>query len=351
MTTLHALGEGALIAEWQRLYGTVPPGWVGIGDDAAVGRLTPGAAALTTVDLLVEGVHFRRGTIAPADLGHKALAVNLSDIAGMGGTPRWAVIGLSLPGDLEIEWLRAFYAGLSALAAESGTPLVGGDTVGSTGPLAIAVTVVGESERPLLRTGARAGDALFVTGPLGASAAGLYLLEHPEAWRSPGHGEGRGGEASPLLAPEDVEAVLAAHRRPQPQLTAGRAIAETGLPVALMDNSDGLARSARLFAELNGLDWTLDEAAWPVSPAAARIAERLGLPLRPWALDGGEEYHLVLAARPADAPALRKALEGVGVPLVRVGSARTGDGRVLLQDATGTVRPLEGPGGYAHFGT
>ncbi|MFN3429225.1 MAG: thiamine-phosphate kinase, partial [Candidatus Sericytochromatia bacterium] len=180
MTTLRELGEWGLIAALRARFADLPAGWIGIGDDTAVGTLTPGWQVLTTVDLLVEEVHFRRSTTTASDLGWKALAVNLSDIASMGGIPRWAVVGLSAPADLEVDWVLGLYDGLAALAAETGTRLVGGDTTGSGGPVTIAVTVVGEAERPIRRTGARPGDVVFVTGPGGAAAARLWANEKPQ---------------------------------------------------------------------------------------------------------------------------------------------------------------------------
>src|SRR5690606_34206693 len=157
-------------------------------------------------------------------------------------------VGLSVPSDLDAEWVLRFYDGLAALAAETGTRLVGGDTTGSTGPIAISVTVVGEAERPIQRTGAEAGDVVFVTGPVGASAAGLWAVENPE----------RVTESS--LVRGYVNATTNAHRRPVPQVAAGRAVHQTGLRVAMLDDSDGVARSVSLLAEANRVDVRLEVA-------------------------------------------------------------------------------------------
>ncbi|HEY9724452.1 MAG TPA: thiamine-phosphate kinase [Oscillatoriaceae cyanobacterium] len=339
MPTLAELGEWGLIAALRERYGAAnpefpdAPDFLGIGDDATVGTLTPGSKALTTVDLLIEGVHFRRHTTSPEDLGWKALAVNLSDIAAMGGTPRWAVIGLAAPGDTDADWVLGFYAGLHELARATGTRLAGGDTVGSPGPVMISVTVVGETARPLLRSDARAGDRLFVTGPCGLAAAGLWCMENPDRANS--------------LDREYVNAALDAQRKPKPQLNAARAIAGLGVRVALLDNSDGLARSARLLAEANGLDVRLEQL--PLQAATRSIAAQAAIDPRVWALTGGEDYNLVGAIAPADVPALEAALSRIGIPLLQIGALIEGPGRVWMNGPDDQPHELPGDGDFEHF--
>jgi thiamine-monophosphate kinase len=338
MATLRELGEWGLIAALKARFAEVPAGWVGIGDDTAVGRLTPGCQVLTTVDMLVEDVHFRRRTIAPEDLGWKALAVNLSDIASMGGEARWAVLALSLPGDLEAEWVFRFYDGLAELAGATGTRLVGGDTVGSTGPIAVSVTVVGEAERPILRTGAEPGDVVFITGAAGASAAGLWCLENPDrvaAW-PPGRGY--------------VNATTRAHRRPVPQMDAGKAIHRLGCRVAMLDDSDGIARSVILLAEANRLDVRLEVTELPVDAATRAVAEWAGVDPVSWALFGGEDYPLIGAVARENFAALTQALSEARTPCHAIGEVLPGHGRVWVRDPDQQLHELTGKAGFEHFG-
>lgn len=337
MATLAELGEWGLITALQRRFDRLPAGWTGIGDDAAVTALRPGQQALTTVDLLVEDVHFRRSTIAPEDLGWKALAVNLSDIAAMGGTPRWAVIGLSLPGSLEIDWLRRFYDGLAELAEATGCALVGGDTTGSTGPITISVTVVGEAETPILRSGARPGDRVFMTGHAGLSAAGLWCMENPARV-----------EASSLERGY-IKAATEAHHRPVPRLDAGRATQRANVRLAMLDDSDGLARSALLLARTNQVDVRLDWAAIPLHPAIRAIAAVADVDVARWALSGGEDYNLVGTIAPQDWPALADALAAVHAEASLIGEVLPGDGHAWLRGPDQQVHELTGEGEFVHF--
>lgn len=338
MATLKELGEWGLIAALKARFDQMPAGWVGIGDDTAVGTLTPGWQVLTTVDMLVEDVHFRKHTTAPEDLGWKSLAVNLSDIASMGGIPRWAVLALSLPGDLEAEWVYRFYDGLAELAAATGTRIVGGDTVGSPGPISMSITVVGETDRPILRTGAEPGDVLFVTGPVGASAAGLWCLENPDRvadW-PPGRGY--------------VNVTTRAHRRPVPQLEAAEAIRRLGCRVAMLDDSDGIARSASLLAEANRVDVRLEVTELPIDAATRAVAERAGVDPVNWALFGGEDYHLVGVVAPSHVSDLTKALAEAQIPCHAVGEVLAGHGRVWVRGPDQQLHELTGIAGFEHFG-
>lgn len=337
MTTLHELGEWGLIEALKARFADLPASWVGIGDDTAVGSLTPGWRTLTTVDMLVEDIHFRRHTTSPEDLGWKALAVNLSDIASMGGTPRWAVIGLSAPGGLDAEWVLRFYDGLAELARATGTRLVGGDTVGSSGPIALSVTVVGEVEHPILRTGARPGDVLFVTGAAGESAAGLWCMENPDRVDASSLDRGY------------VNVTTRAHRRPAPQLGAAQAIARSGARVAMLDDSDGIARSVFLLAEANQLDVRLAVTMLPISDATRAVAGVAGVDPVDWALFGGEDYHLVGAVAPDQWRDLTKALVGAGTPCHAIGEVLPGAGRVWVRGPDEQVHELARIGGFAHF--
>ncbi len=285
MRTLHELGERGAIARMAEILGHshLPPGWLGLGDDASVTDLPTGIRVLTTCDVLMEGIHFRADTTGPEDLGWKALVVNVSDIHAMGGTPAWAVVGLCLPGELSTDWLAGLYRGLAAAGSAYDAPVVGGDTGGSTGPIAISVTVVGYTRQPRLRSDAKPGDLLVATGPHGLSRAGLWAIEHPGA----------------DLSLDARRAAEQHHRRPS--LPGARA-ALTDLPrAALLDDSDGLGASCHLLAEASGVALHLEPERIRLEPAAREIAAAADADPLAWALWGGEDYGLV-AAVPPDTP-------------------------------------------------
>ncbi len=295
---------------------------VGLGDDAAVLEVTPGAALVAAVDTLVAGVHFRLDWSTPADVGWKAVAVNVSDLAAMGAEPRWILVSLAAPRGTPAEVLEGFYAGLVEACADWGAELVGGDTVGAE-QLVITVTALGEVVgKPLLRTGAVPGDLLAVTGPLGLAAAGVNLLlaQKPEG-----------------LAPEDALPCIEAHRRPRARVDAGRALREAGAHAAL-DLSDGLLSDVRRLAEASGVGVEIDADMVPVAPEVRRVAEVRGWDARRIAIAGGEDLEL-LVALPPDMPA------PVDLPLHPVGRV-VPEGLWLLGD--GGREPLP-EGGYDHF--
>jgi len=276
------LTERALIA---RLRARVPasPDWVltGIGDDAAVLAPARGMVEVVTTDALVEGVHFRREWSSAQDIGHKALAVNLSDLAAMGATPRAALLSLTLPAAFPLNDFDALIDGFLALAALTKTPLVGGNIARSIGGLHIDVTVTGavRPRRVLRRSGARPGDRLFVTGRLGAAAAGLAALA---ASSEP---SGFSPTVSAGLKPGCSEEILAAHRRPSPRLRTGIVVANNRSASACMDLSDGLADAIQQVCEASGCGADVDTTAVPVHEAAT-LAQ---------ALTGGEDYELLFA--------------------------------------------------------
>jgi thiamine-monophosphate kinase len=252
---------------------------LGIGDDAAAWLVSPGALVVATTDMLVEGIHFRLDWTSPRDLGWKSLAVNLSDLAAMGATPGRALVSVALlPSQAAL--VEEMYEGLSELARITGTHVVGGDTVRTSGPLVVNVALIGEAEpgRLLRRDGAAPGDLLVLTGPVGASAAGLALLLE--------------GDRERLSRPE-AATLLAAHNRPRPRLAAGRAIASLGLGCAI-DISDGVASEAWHLARASGVAIGLDIDWLPLDPAAvALLGERRA---REMAVSGGEDYQLLFTA-------------------------------------------------------
>lgn len=292
-------GEFAFIERLRERLPEPPPSQTWIGDDSAV--LAGGR--LIATDLLVEGVHFRSDWASPADVGFKALAVNLSDIAAMGGSPESAVVAAALPLDRP-GLADDLLAGLIEGAEQFACPLVGGDT--STGPeLFIAVTVTGWSERPVLRSGAGPGETVFVTGPLGAAAAALALLG--------------AGEPAPNAA---------CLHRPLPRLDEGRAAAAAGA-TAMLDLSDGLAADLPRIARASAVAIEVDPDAIPVAEGAT--AEQ--------AVGGGDDYELCFTAPDPDAVRAVFAKAGLREP-VEIGATSSGSGALL------GGRPLEG--GWEH---
>lgn len=356
------IGEFGLIARVARALPAalsapgVPGLKLGIGDDAAVWAPTPGAWSVMTTDALVENVHFRLSTTSWYDLGWKSLAVNVSDVAAMGATPRYAVVSLGVPGDVAVAALDEFNRGLGDLGARTGTALVGGDTVAAP-CVAITVTVVGESapappggEPPLLRRDrGRAGDTVAVTGWLGASAGGLRVLEAGAAGLPGAEGLSEAGAgALPGIAADVAEALRTAHQRPVPRVAEAALLLEYGVRCG-MDLSDGLLGDARRLADASGVRVVLEAARVPIAPALAAAFPAHALAL---ALGGGEDYEL-LCAGPADmlaAAAAALAARG-GPPLTVVGRLQTAAAAgpdVRVVDAHGA--PLALHGGYSHFG-
>lgn len=306
---LAHLGEDWVIREAEQRFGTFLEGGTGIGDDAAILPIGE-TKAITTVDLLIEGVHFRRETASPEDIGWKSLAVNLSDLAAMGAVPRWAVLGLALPGDLPGAWVQGFFDGMRELADLSGIPIVGGDTVGSPGPIMISLTAIGETLRPVLRTGCQPGWVLLVTGSVGGSAAGLWALEHEP------------------VEEELLEYGKQKHLRPRPQLEAGRILAEG--EACMLDNSDGLFRSLQLLAEGSALTARIESSKVPIDEETKILASRAHEAPMTWALWGGEDYNLVAAVPSERFEKLSRQLEAAGIPCHELGRLEAGDPKVIL---------------------
>lgn len=297
-------GESSVIAAILRARPATRGVLVDVGDDAAV---LAGGLVLTN-DLLVEGVHFDE-RLTPADVGWKAVAVNVSDLGAMGARPSWAVLGLSLPRPLDMAWVTAFADGLGAALARWGLSLVGGDTTRSSGPVVVSLTVGGRAERAVTRSGGRAGDELWVTGTLGAAAAGFHRGAGDAAWL----------------------------RRPEPPVAFGVAVAEAGLAHAMMDLSDGLATDLPRLAEASGVGALLDPEALPLDPSTSGAPD----PVEE-ALSWGEDYQLLLAAPPSAGAPLRALAAETGVRLSRVGRLTAEAGCRLSRGSW--PRP-----GFSHF--
>jgi len=337
------MNERALIA---RLRARVPaaPDWVltGPGDDAAVIAPARGCVEVVTTDALVEGVHFRRDwpwraqvqralRTGAFDIGRKAVAVNLSDIAAMGATPRALVLSLALPPDFPVEEFDALIDGVVSLATETKTALVGGNLSRSPSGLQIHITAIGvvRPRRVMRRSGARPGDRLFVTGRLGAAAAGLAMLVASEQpGFSPADAVG--------LKPDGSKDILNAHLRPSARLRTGLIVANNRAASACMDLSDGLADAVHQICEASGCGADVDAKAIPVHDAATRAQ----------ALSGGEDYELLFAVPKRRIRRFLAAIRQAGeAPATDIGVKTKGTDVVLTED--GVATPM--PDGFAHL--
>ncbi len=253
----------------------------GIGDDAAVLQPVKGGSLLVTSDMLVEGVHFLPGKITFSQLGHKSVAVSLSDIAAMGGIPRHALVSLAVPEYMTVEDVEELYRGMKAILSRHRVNLVGGDTVKSP-VLTIDVTVLGEAppSGAMTREGARPGDAVMVTGYPGSSAAGLELLINPGDWAD-------------NLRREDREILLKAHLTPEPALLQAATLMEIGCVTSMIDISDGIASEINHICDNNGVGAVVMAGRIPISGPAMRAAGLAGKNPVDWALYGGEDYQLL----------------------------------------------------------
>jgi thiamine-monophosphate kinase len=309
------MGEFELLARIrERLPAPGPQIHLGSGDDAAI--TVPGGATATSVDALVEGVHFSRETATLAQIGHKALATALSDLAAMGADAGEAYVALGIPADLDEDGCIELLDGLLALATATGTSLAGGD-VSRAGELFLAITVVGHAPGPealVGRSGAQPGDALVLSGEIGGAAAGLQVLDDPS------------------LA-VDFAALVARQLEPTPRLAAGRALARAGA-TAMIDLSDGLGGDAGHLAESSDVGLRIDAASLPLADGVAEVAAAAGRDAFDLALSGGEDYEL-LASVPAERlDAARQAVrEAEGIALTQIGEVVAGTGvEVRLPD-------------------
>ena len=303
---------------------------LGIGDDAAVLAVPPGQELAVALDTLVEGVHFPHGT-APADIGWKALAVNLSDLAAMGATPAWALLALTLPAP-DADFVQGFAAGFAELAQPHRLALVGGDT--TRGPLGISVVVHGfvPPGRALTRAGARVGDAVLVTGTLGDAAAGLALVL----------AQGQAGGAADELRPAR-DYLIARLNRPTPRLAAGLALRERAS--ACIDISDGLLADLGHLCTASGVGAEIDAAALPRSPALRALhddASALQL-----ALGGGDDYELCFSVAAARVAEVQAELARLGCGATRIGRIVAGTG-VRVRGADGAWLTIARQG-WEHF--
>jgi len=331
---LEDLGEFGIIDLFRKTAGPGGEGVVrGIGDDCAVLEGPPGERLLVTTDMLLEGVHFLRDGTSPYHLGWKSMAVNLSDIAAMGGDPWGAFLAMGLPRDIPPSFLEDFRRGLRDCAARFGIPLLGGDTTAARKDLSLCLTLLGrvEAGREIYRSGAKPGDRILLGRPTGESAAGLALILDPAV----------------QLPPGDREALLLAHNKPFPQVELGRLLSREALATAMIDVSDGLLQDLGHICGESGVGAQLEEDKVPLTPLLRRFGAASGKDPLEAALAGGEDYCLLFCVRPEKHEDARNAARsGLGIELHAVGTITGGPG--VLVGREGAWKKWD-RAGFDHF--
>jgi len=350
--SLSSLGERTLIRRiTARLAASLPaPSWVqvGPGDDAAVLAPERGAYDVLTTDAVVEGVHFDRAFVPLEAVGHRALAVNLSDLAAMGARPRAALLSLVLPESVDADAIDSLLDGLLPLAAAHGVAVVGGNVTRTAGPLVIDVTAIGsvKPRKVLTRAGARPGDEVYVTGSLGAAAVGLKMLagDHGAGLVSPVNA----GLTRPAPPPRDADGTLCIERylRPVPRVRAGGLLGRNRAATSCMDLSDGLSDAVQQIAEASDVGMHIEAGSLPIAQGVRDWHAVHGGDAVETAVGGGDDYELLFTVRPSWRGRLRAVRTGVGdLPITRIGAV-TRNRDVVLSTSTG-ARAL--PAGFDHF--
>ena len=305
----------------------------GIGDDCAVFRSTPGRVVLFTADMLVEDIHFVIDKIAFSQLGRKAVAVNLSDIAAMGGRPLVALISLAIPVELSVEAIQELYRGMRDICEHYGLDIVGGDTVASPDKLVINISVIGDARENdvLYRSGASPGDTIYVTGYVGDSMAGLKIITNE------------------IIPPEGIGSYfIKAHNEPIPLVETGRTITASGLASAMIDLSDGLLSDLGHICEESGVGALLFSEKIPLSPELTLLAGDAGFNPLDLAISGGEDYQLLFTVPVENDQGIEKIFKEHGLtPPYPIGEIKEDQGlRVANED--GSIEALK-PKGFNHF--
>ncbi|MCY0897616.1 MAG: thiamine-phosphate kinase [Firmicutes bacterium] len=330
---ISRLGERGVIQFIRDMQRSLPDGVIGIGDDAA---FLPASAApsgwLISQDMLVESQHFRWDWATPEQVGRKAAEVNLSDIAAMGGDPVAALTSVAIPRQCTVDQVRGVYQGLTAALGRYGVPIIGGDTVGSPNTFVLDVTILGKPgpRGPIGRKGARPGDRLLVSGWLGSSYAGFLLLSR--GVRAPASDQGQ-------------QLLLTAHLVPEARVELAREIAP--YVTAMTDISDGLAAEIpEMLMPGQGAEVHLDQL--PIAPEARALADTWQGDVKAWAVYGGEDYELLIAAAPSAIGAIQRQAERLGIPLTEIGWVTDEEG-ICWRDQ-GRVVSVKGEGiRFEHF--
>jgi thiamine-monophosphate kinase len=334
---LKDVGEFALIARLTRGLAIRPNVALGVGDDAAALDLGAGYLLLATCDAQVEGRHFLPSVATPREIGHKALVVNLSDIAAMGGEPLWALVSLIASPDLDVSVVDGIYAGMRELAERFGVAIVGGNVSSTGGPLTVDITALGRvtHERMLTRSGARPGDQLLVTGSLGAGIAGLRAVT-------------TAGAPLASVSPDALARVRARMTTPEPRVREGMALAATGAVTAMLDISDGLAADLGHICGRSHVGALVNAAALPVDEATRAVAVALGADPVDMALTGGDDYELLFTARATDITRVMDAVYQVGGRAAVIGEMTASEEGLMVRNPDGVIHPLA-PKGWDHL--
>ena len=314
----------------------------GIGDDAAAVRVSPHELLLLTTDVLVERVHFDGNIQSFWQIGWRAMVANVSDIAAMGGLPRYALVSICLPDTMSVEAVEEVYDGMEAVAEEHHFQIIGGDTVSSPQDLVVSICLSGEvlEENLITRGGAQVGDLICITGELGGSQAGLAMLQLVTSSKKSG--------VSPL--PEDEwSAVRDRHLKPRPRLREARLLVQGGLVHAMIDVSDGLAGEVGHIAQESGVGAEILEEKIPIGAETRRVARHLGLSALDFALYGGEDFELVFTIPPGDAHRVAERIRReTGTPISVIGKVLPVAEKIVLLSPLGKRIPLLTEG-YRHF--
>lgn len=329
---LDQIGEFGLIRRIRKSFPSPrSPVLLGIGDDAAAVLPTPNQSLLLTTDSLLETVHFDLAYSTYPQIGYKAVMVNVSDIAAMGGRPRFFLISLGLTGRQKVADLDGLYRGIAKGARETGIDLIGGNTTASKETFFVSLTVVGEVSKKemVTRGGARTGDALYVTGTLGNAAAGLDLLQKG-------------------IDPKRFPRLAGRHRAPEARWREGRLLAKEGVAAAMIDLSDGLSSDLAHLTEASGVGAELELGRIPIAPSLRRyVFESGGDPIK-FALQGGEDYELLFSVPPKKVKALERAIGRGAIDARRIGLIQARKKGLTVKERDGRISPLL-PGGHDHF--
>ena len=336
---LSHVGEFQLIQSIARgFFSRGPRPLIGIGDDAAILSNSSPAHLVISTDLLVEDIHFSRGTVSWYDIGFKAAVANLSDIAAMGATPTYILVAVALPSHVTYHDWKELYRGLSVPCKAHGVQLVGGDTSASRSSVFLAITILGQVEPNygLTRGGAKVGDIIYVSGSLGNSAAGLACLT----------GQPSNNKASSRRQP--MKFLVSRHIRPTPRIALGRLLSSHRFASAALDLSDGLSGDLLHLCQKSGVGALIQKASFPISPQLISYASQMNVDPLPWVLHGGEEYELLFTVPPKHQRRLELGVKRLRIPVTAIGviTPRRSGLRIAQQD--GSTQKLVSQS-YVHF--
>ncbi len=333
---VREIGEFGLLARiWAMLPEQATGVVKGIGDDVAVLDTLGPEYLLATSDVQVEGIHFTREAITPYQLGRRVAAINVSDIAAMGGDPRWALVSLAIPGSTQVGYVEELYRGMREQASLAGASIVGGNLSRMKSIIVVDFTLLGvvAPERFTLRSTARAGDAILLTGSPGESRAGLELIRRPDL----------------VLSSSSRQKLLERHLCPQPRLVEGQLLARSGLVTSMIDVSDGVVGDLCHICKSSGKGAEIEAASLPVSPSISEAAKAAGADSLEWVLSGGEDYELMFTSSPEAVAGLKRMLlDETGTLCTQIGKITAETGKVWVRLADGN-RIVPSVTGWDHF--